>query len=195
MSWPVCPWTFLANALSFINRRRVSVGEFRGAGRMNERKELAKAVRGVCMWCQGQCWRLVVECAATTCSFHACRLCTDDGEVDFVGAIREFCLACAGSVEAVDACSAAVPFGCQPPCPIHSYRMWRPGRRERVRSLPGLSVSDRGNGSLASAGGAVASLAVAGECEPAPVVVMPASRMDCFGSSRMIDQPPRALDI
>jgi hypothetical protein len=53
--------------------------------------------------------------------------------------IASFCLACAGSPEAVADCSADVPIGAQPPCPAHPFRMSEAGPPpQQVRHLPGL---------------------------------------------------------
>ncbi len=110
---------------------------------MHVGKELPRLVRGLCLWCQGQSWSLVRECTDAHCPLHAHRACSDDTEADLMAAVRAFCLACAGSIEAVEACAAHTGVGSQPPCPAHPFRPRRGGPVERIRPLPGLGDMGR----------------------------------------------------
>ncbi len=117
-----------------------------GAEDMHGGKELARVVRGLCLRCQGQSWRLVLDCVETACPLHAVR--TREVDAGLSAAVRAFCLACAGSEEDVATCSAHVPFRGQRPCPAYAHRLERVGGGvQRIRLLPGLSVPDGGAGS------------------------------------------------
>ncbi len=110
---------------------------------MAARKGMSGVVRRVCLWCQGKSWMRVRECAQVSCPLHACRLTEDGDDVKLGSCIREFCLSCAGSPEAVDECSADRPMGGQPACPAHPFRNGAmvcscPQPSQQVRLLPGL---------------------------------------------------------
>jgi hypothetical protein len=110
---------------------------------MAARKGMSGVVRRICLWCQGKSWMRVRECAQVSCPLHACRLTEDGDDVKLDSCIREFCLSCAGSPEAVDECSADKPMGGQPACPAHPFRSGETACAcqqplQQVRLLPGL---------------------------------------------------------
>lgn len=98
-------------------------------------KGLPRVVRKLCLWCQGQSWRLVKECPQSGCPLHTCRL-GGDGDGQLLGCLQAFCLDCAGSQEAVEACTADLPMGGQCPCPAHPFRslFFRPQKPRRSSS-------------------------------------------------------------
>lgn len=106
---------------------------------MSFRKELPRVVRDVCLCCQGGSRKLVRECAQSECALHAFRDGAGD-EAELHRAVAAFCLACAGSPEAVLECEADRPVGNQRPCPAHAFRSGIPAPRQTVRDLPGLVV-------------------------------------------------------
>lgn len=110
---------------------------------MAARKGMSGVVRRICLWCQGKSWMRVRECAQVSCPLHGCRLAADGDDGVLRDCIREFCLSCAGSPEAVDECSADKPMGGQPACPAHPFRNGdmacaSPQPSQQVRLLPGL---------------------------------------------------------
>jgi len=115
---------------------------------MAARKGMSGVIRRICLWCQGESWMRVRECAHASCPLHSCRLMEDGDESAMHGCIRNFCLACAGSPEAVEECSADKPMGGQPACPAHPCRTaefvpvaQQPASVQQVRPLPGLGGS------------------------------------------------------
>lgn len=108
-------------------------------------KGLPRVVRKLCLWCQGQSWRLVKECPQSGCPLHTCRL-GGDGDGQLLGCLQAFCLDCAGSQEAVEACTADLPMGGQCPCPAHPFRslFFQTAEAQaviqQVRKLPGLGI-------------------------------------------------------
>ena len=108
-------------------------------------KGLPRVVRKVCLWCQGQSWRLVKECGQSGCALHAFRLGGEDGG-QLLACLQAFCLDCAGSQEAVEACTANLPMGGQCPCPAHPFRLLffqtsaAQAVIQQLRKLPGLGI-------------------------------------------------------
>ena len=112
---------------------------------MAVRKAMPGVVRKICLWCQGGSTRLVKECAHALCPLHSCRMVEDADDATLLSRIAAFCLACAGSAEAVAECTANVPIGGQPPCPAHPYRIpeqppvaQQAVLAQQVKPLPGL---------------------------------------------------------
>ena len=112
---------------------------------MAARKGMSGVVRRICLWCQGKSWMRVRECAQASCPLHACRLMEDCDDGALRECVRNFCLACAGSPEAVSECCADRPMRGQPACPAHPYRTGeslsvcpQPVAAQQVRLLPGL---------------------------------------------------------
>ena len=112
---------------------------------MAARKGMSGVVRRICLWCQGKSWMRVRECAQTSCPLHSCRLLEDGEGAALLECVRNFCLACAGSPEAVNECCADSHMGGQPACPAYPYRnaqaaavCSQPLISQQVRLLPGL---------------------------------------------------------
>ncbi len=112
---------------------------------MAARKGMSGVVRRLCLLCQGDNWLRVRECPEHSCPLHSCRLADEGDDAVFISCIRQFCLLCAGSPDAVEECTADRPMGGQPACPAHSYRnveippsCVRSGPVQQVRPLPGL---------------------------------------------------------
>lgn len=82
---------------------------------MASRSAMPGVIRKICLWCQGGSPKFVRECKHVLCPLHACRLIEDGEDAAVQDCIAAFCLACAGSPEAVADCSADVPIGAQPP--------------------------------------------------------------------------------
>lgn len=105
-------------------------------------RDLSRAVRGTCLWCQGQCWTLVRHCASESCPLHAVRFLDRQEDAPcLIMAVEAFCRACAGSEEEVLGCTAHSAMGSQGACPLHPFRCAsvRPAiSAQQVRSLPGL---------------------------------------------------------
>ena len=106
---------------------------------MADRNAMPGVIRKICLWCQGGSPKFVRECEHVLCPLHACRLVEEGGDVAVQNCIAAFCLACAGSPEAVADCSADVPIGAQPPCPAHAFRILEATLpAQQVGFLPGL---------------------------------------------------------
>ncbi len=108
---------------------------------MTERLELPRIIRKICLWCQGQSWKMVCECACTECALHAMRIVESAEPQLLFRSLKDFCLACAGSPEEVASCTANQAVGGQGPCPMHSIRELDESvlvSRQQVRTLPGL---------------------------------------------------------
>jgi len=106
---------------------------------MAARNAMSGVIRKICLCCQGGSPTFVRECEHVTCPLHSCRMIEDGEDAALQNCIAAFCLACAGSPEAVADCNADIPIGAQPPCPAHPFRM--PGatpQPQLVRPLPGL---------------------------------------------------------
>ena len=111
---------------------------------MAARNLMPGVIRKICLWCQGGSPKFVRECEHVLCPLHPCRLIEEGEDAALKECIVSFCLACAGSPEAVADCSADVPIGAQPPCPAHPFRMPDAGSpAQHVRRLPGL-CAERG---------------------------------------------------
>ena len=122
---------------------------------MTARNAMSGVIRKICLCCQGGSPKFVRECEHVLCPLHSCRMIEEGEDAALQNCIATFCLACAGSLEAVADCSANVPIGAQPPCPAHSFRI--PDATpvaQQVRPLPGLGAvredcaksGSRGNG-------------------------------------------------
>ena len=108
---------------------------------MAARNAMPGVIRKICMCCQGGSPKFVRECEHVLCPLHSCRMIEDGEGADLQNCIATFCLACAGSPEAVADCSANVPIGAQPPCPAHPFRMPEAAPvAQQVRPLPGLGT-------------------------------------------------------
>lgn len=106
---------------------------------MAARNLMPGVIRKICLWCQGGSPKFVRECEHVLCPLHSCRLIEEGEEAALKECIVSFCMACAGSPEAVADCSADVPIGAQPPCPAHPFRMPEATPpSQQVRHLPGL---------------------------------------------------------
>lgn len=109
---------------------------------MAARKGLSGVVRKVCLWCQGKSWQMVRECTQSDCPLHSSRLADEVDDAVLLGRVHAFCVNCAGSVEAVAACTADQTIGGHDPCPAHPFRT---GENllltQKIRTLPGLAVS------------------------------------------------------
>ncbi len=106
---------------------------------MAARNAMTGVIRKICLCCQGGSPRFVRECGHVQCPLHSCRMIEDGEDAALQHCIAAFCLACAGSPEAVADCNADIPIGAQPPCPAHAFRM--PEETpvpQLVRPLPGL---------------------------------------------------------
>lgn len=112
---------------------------------MAARNAMPGVIRRICLCCQGGSPKFVRECEHVLCPLHSCRMIEDGEDAALQSCIAAFCLACAGSAEAVADCSANVPIGAQPPCPAHPFRMSEEVPvAQQVRPLPGLgAVSER----------------------------------------------------
>ncbi|MDO9583202.1 MAG: hypothetical protein Q7J24_08820 [Desulfomicrobium sp.] len=103
------------------------------------RNAMPGVIRKICLWCQGGSPKFVRECEHVLCPLHACRLIEEGEDAAVQDCIAAFCLACAGSPEAVADCSADVPIGAQPPCPAHAFRIPEAAPpAQQVGFLPGL---------------------------------------------------------
>jgi hypothetical protein len=116
---------------------------------MAVRRAMPGVIRKICLWCQGGSARLVKECAHARCPLHSCRMVEDEDNAILLSRIAAFCLACAGSADAVFECTADVPIGGQPSCPAHPYRIHEqaPAQQQatlaqKVRPLPGLGEDE-----------------------------------------------------
>lgn len=106
---------------------------------MASRNAMTGVIRKICLCCQGGSPKFVRECGHDQCPLHSCRMIEDGEDAALQNCIVAFCLACAGSPEAVADCSADTPIGAQPPCPAHSFRMpEETPLPQLVRPLPGL---------------------------------------------------------
>jgi hypothetical protein len=106
---------------------------------MADRNAMPGVIRKICLWCQGGSPKFVRECEHVLCPLHSCRLIEEGEESALQECIAAFCLACAGSPDAVADCSADVPIGAQPPCPAHAFRIPEAAPlAQQVRFLPGL---------------------------------------------------------
>ena len=116
---------------------------------MAARNAMTGVIRKICLCCQGGSPTFVRECGHVQCPLHSCRMIEAGEDAALQNCIAAFCLACAGSPEAVADCSADIPIGAQPPCPAHSFRM--PEETpvpQLVRPLPGLGEAcEQGPGS------------------------------------------------
>ena len=115
---------------------------------MAVRRAMSGVVRKICLWCQGGSTKLVKECVHALCPLYSCRMVADADDASLLGRIASFCLACAGSAEAVAECTADVPIGGQPSCPAHPYRIpeqvpvaQQAALAQQVKPLPGLGES------------------------------------------------------
>jgi len=109
---------------------------------MTERLELPRIIRKICLWCQGQSWKMVCECACTECALHAMRIVESAEPQLLFRSLKVFCLTCAGSPDDVHSCTADQAVGSQGPCPMHSIRELDESvlaSRQRVCTLPGLA--------------------------------------------------------
>ena len=137
-------WALMHTAFASRIRQFVPPGPRRGC--MAARNAMPGVIRKICLLCQGGSPTFVRECEHVLCPLHSCRLIEECEDAALRGCIASFCLACAGSPEAVVDCSADVPIGAQPPCPAHPFRMSEAGSPvQQVRSLPGL-CPERGQG-------------------------------------------------
>lgn len=113
------------------------------------------AIRQHCLYCMNSRRDFVRECNATDCPLWPYRL----GKLPPLGqerrplrAIRRFCLTCVASPAEVRTCSACVPYGGQPACPLFEYRFGvRPATiaqrdRKRVQRQESLFGSGTGRG-------------------------------------------------
>jgi len=106
---------------------------------MADRNAMPGVIRKICLWCQGGSPKFVRECEHVLCPLHSCRLIEEGEGPALQECIAVFCLACAGSPDAVADCSADVPIGAQPPCPAHAFRIPEVAPPSQlVRFLPGL---------------------------------------------------------
>lgn len=165
---------------------------------MAARKGMSGVVRRLCLLCQGDNWLRVRECSEPSCPLHSCRLADDGDDAAFVACVRQFCLLCAGSPDAVEECTADRPMGGQPACPAHPYRNAEiplsgvhSGPVQQVRPLPGLGDL------LASArteqgSAAPANTEAAGDKAAAPAV--PMARREGL-SFTISERAPEAPDI
>lgn len=111
---------------------------------MASRSAMPGVIRKICLWCQGGSPKFVRECEHVLCPLHACRLIEDGEDAAAQDCIAAFCLACAGSPEAVADCSADVPIGAQPPCPAHAFRIPEASPpAQQVGILPGIGEARR----------------------------------------------------
>ncbi|ACU90882.1 hypothetical protein [Desulfomicrobium baculatum] len=109
---------------------------------MTARNAMTGVIRKICLCCQGGSPKFVRECGHVQCPLHSCRMIEDGEDAALQNCIAAFCLACAGSPEAVADCSADIPIGAQPPCPAHSFRMpEETPLPQLVRPLPGLGAA------------------------------------------------------
>jgi len=106
------------------------------------------AIRAFCRWCNGG---HPESCTSTQCPLYALRQgkLTKEPSLPPLRAIRARCLECAGSVDAVRACTAFKPFSeAQPECPLWphrdgkrhvsaEYRAERRGQAKKQRREPG----------------------------------------------------------
>lgn len=176
---------------------------------MAARKGMSAVVRRICLWCQGKSWMRVRECEQVSCPLHACRLLEDGDESALLECIREFCLDCAGSPQAVEECTADRPMGGQPACPAHPFRTGdgavafrQSPASQQVRLLPGLGehcvrAGRQSEGPDASSSGASAAdapllhAAVKDACAP---VAAPLSRQVALPITHA-ERVPEAPDI
>lgn len=106
---------------------------------MAARNAMPGVIRKICLCCQGGSPTFVRECEHVLCPLHSCRMIEEGEDAALQNCIEAFCLACAGSPEAVTDCSADIPIGAQPPCPAHPFRMPEATPLPQlVRPLPGL---------------------------------------------------------
>lgn len=106
---------------------------------MAARNAMSGVIWKICLCCQGGSPRFVRECEHVACPLHSCRMIEEGEGAALQNCIAAFCLACAGSTEAVADCSADVPIGVQPPCPAHPFRMPETtAPPQLVRPLPGI---------------------------------------------------------
>lgn len=106
---------------------------------MAAKKKVSRVIRELCLSCQGGSPKLVRECVQDECALHALRE-GESSDATLHRAITVFCLACAGSPEAVQECTADQPVGNQRACPAHAFRTGQVVPEQRVRELPGLVV-------------------------------------------------------
>ena len=106
---------------------------------MAAKKNISRVIWELCLSCQGGSPNLVRECAQDACALHAARE-GEQSEPTLRRAIAAFCLACAGSPDAVRECTADQPVGNQRACPAHAFRTGKCAPQQRVRQLPGLVI-------------------------------------------------------
>ena len=133
----------------FASRVVMSIPPGPRRGCMAARNLMPGVIRKICLWCQGGSPKFVRECEHVLCPLHSCRLIEEGEDAALKECIVSFCLACAGSPEAVADCSADVPIGAQSPCPAHPFRMPEAGSpAQHVRHLPGLCAERGQDGGL-----------------------------------------------
>ena len=160
---------------------------------MASRSAMPGVIRKICLWCQGGSPTFVRECEHVLCPLHACRLVEECEDAVLQGCIAAFCLACAGSPEAVADCSADVPIGAQPPCPAHAFRLPETlPPAQQVRFLPGLADAPGRSAALSPAPAAASGQGVPAEPE-APVAPEHSGREDL--AVIYSGRAPEALDI
>lgn len=111
---------------------------------MAARNAMSGVIRKICLCCQGGSPTFVRECEHILCPLHSCRMIEEGEDATLQDCIAAFCLACAGSPEAVADCSADITIGAQPPCPAHPFRMPEAiPSPQLVRPLPGLGEASQ----------------------------------------------------
>lgn len=123
----------------------------------------------------------------------------DADDASLLSRIGAFCLACAGSPEAVVECTADVPIGGQPRCPAHSYRIpeqvpvaQQASLAQQVKPLPGLGESCALQDERVPAGEERPSAARSDASAPPPAGIP--ARHDTL-SAMCSGRAPEALDI
>lgn len=160
---------------------------------MAARNELSGVVRRLCLWCQGDSWKLVDECDQLSCALHGIRLERDVDAPLAQSCLVAHCLQCAGSSEAVEECAADQPYAGHLPCPAHAFR--RPGRAvpvQHIATLPGLAPADMAEkAGEETAGGAQDG---SGAVKPRTQPVAGCRPQSCVSALR-VNRDPEALDI
>lgn len=158
---------------------------------MASRNAMPGVIRKICLWCQGGSPKFVRECEHILCPLHACRLIEEGEDAAVQACIAAFCLACAGSPEAVADCSANIPIGAQPPCPAHAFRMPEEASpTQQVGFLPGLGDV---LGRVAAPGAAPEAKTVGDSRAELPAEQVSPRREDLVGI--FTGRAPEALDI
>ena len=179
-------------------RSRVGCGglfrQHKGEDCMAARKAMPGVIRKICLWCQGGSSKLVRECAHVPCPLHPSRMIEDADDTALQDCVAAFCLACAGSSEAVSDCSADRPIGGQSPCPAHPFRVPAPAPLvQQIPLLPGLGEACPQYGQFSDADKTAVPEAVrhdAAGISPAK----PPSRHDAL-ATMYAGRAPEALDI